>query len=159
MRDMYQKLLYVRVCGKVCLVYFCQTLPAEILLFFTPFASRKSTWKNRGRLFSQSQTQKIFMYLSASTVIFKTFSVFDAMYYMRPFSLHRFIINSSCLSTHLCLNPFQINSFRVDKMEFSTLPDRIRQFNLSKHYPLKNTHCLLLMKAVLPGKSCNRVEC
>lgn len=155
----------VCVCGKVCLVYFCQTLPAEILLFFTPFASRKSTWKNRGRLFSQSQTQK--MYLSACPGASPQSYSIHLVYLMqcinmRPFSLHRFQIHykfSTCLSSHLCLNPFQMNSFRVDKMEFSTLPDRIRYFNLSKHQPHKNTHCLLVMKAVSPGKSCNRVEC
>lgn len=69
------------------------------------------------------------------------------VYFMHCIVLHETIFTiqihykfSTCLSTHLCLNPFQINSFRVDKMEFSTLPDRIRYFNLSKHYPHKNTH-------------------
>lgn len=136
---------------QVSLVCLCQTLPAEILLFFTSLVRRKSTWKEIGRLSGQCQPQ-VFMFLSVrplyiSSIIFHTFSVFHTMYYMRWFliGLYSFIIHSPRLSTSVAIHFSILNSFKVDKVEFSTLPGRMRNFTLSKHYPHLNiTHCLAM---------------
>lgn len=125
MRDMYQKLVCVCVRKKCACCICVRRFLLRSFCFSHPLPTENPNGKREAGYLANVKLKRCSCSvcpLCVSAVIFHTFTVLDATHYMRPFIIQLHYKFSTCLSTHFCWNPFQINSLRVDKMEFYTLP-------------------------------------